>query len=422
MLRKAFAMTLMLSIFATGCQAYPSAADAASGESKTATVDNNGDSMAVAASLVDISSHWARDSILNAIKKGYVDGYEEGTFRPDNNISRAEFIKMLVVATKEKFGGQTGQGVGAAWYEPFVNSVRDSGVYHDDDFPADKLDDSLTRIEMAKLAVRYMVPDSRPKGAQFLDDAVMYRATKLGVIQGLTGGELGPDKTTTRAQAVTIIERILTAKAGGTLPVDKYAVSAAELALKRTNIFSVMPEVFGGKQLTGGTDQAWDPNNLVMETPDGNFKGTIDQIVAIDMEDPNDPNRALLGDIETLKWYKGTMQGDEVYVKDYPKSYIILFNSHVDYNKAPDIYSKDLSVGASITGLLSNDISTMMNGTLNGLAWTYRKHPGDTQAYILPKSGFTPDNIVRIRISAPARPPHDVYRRNILSVSMLKNQ
>jgi hypothetical protein len=205
--------------------------------------------------------------------------------------------------------------------------------------------------------------------------------------------------------------------------VDKYAVSAAELALKRTNIFSVMPEVFGGKQLTGGTDQAWDPNNLVMETPDGNFKGAIDQIVAIDMEDPNDPNRALLGDIDTLKWDDQSYpdKNQEVYVKDYPKSYIILFKTHVDFNNAPDIYSKDLSVGASITGLVSNDLKVMMSGTLNGLAWTYRKYPGDTQAYILPKSGYAVDNIVRIRISAPARPPHDVYRRNILSVSTLKN-
>jgi hypothetical protein len=423
MLRKAFAMTLVLSIFAAGCQAHPSAADAASGESKTVTVDKNGDSVAMAASLVDLSSHWARDSILNAIKKGYVDGYEDGTFRPDNNISRAEFIKMLVVATKEKLGGQTGQGVGAAWYEPFINSVRDSGVYHDDDFPADKLDDSLTRIEMAKLAVRYLVVDSRPKAAQFLDDAVMYRATKLGVIQGLAGGELGPDKTTTRAQAVTIIERILTAKAGGTLPVDKYAVSAAELALKRTNIFSVMPEVFGGKQFENETEHAWNPNNLVMETPDGNFKGAIDQVVAIDMEDPNDPNLALLGDIDTLKWnnFSYPNKDKEVYVKDYPKSYIILFQSHNDFNHDPDTYNSASGVHSSIKGLMSKDISKMMKGRLNGLAVVYKKIPGDMNAFILPKSGYSLNNIVYIDISAPARPPHDDYTKNILAVSTLED-
>lgn len=43
----------------------------------------------------DIIEHWAEKEISEWIDKGYVSGYEDGTFRPDRNITRAEFITMV---------------------------------------------------------------------------------------------------------------------------------------------------------------------------------------------------------------------------------------------------------------------------------------------------------------------------------------
>lgn len=43
----------------------------------------------------DISTHWAKDHILNFVNKGYVKGYNDGTFRPDDSITRAEFVKIV---------------------------------------------------------------------------------------------------------------------------------------------------------------------------------------------------------------------------------------------------------------------------------------------------------------------------------------
>ena len=50
--------------------------------------------------LSDISGHWAEEYIKKAVKLGYVGGYPDGTFRPDNKITRAEIAKITAIAMK----------------------------------------------------------------------------------------------------------------------------------------------------------------------------------------------------------------------------------------------------------------------------------------------------------------------------------
>ena len=45
----------------------------------------------------DTKDHWANDNIVWAFESGFVNGYEDGSFRPDNNITKAEFYKILVM-------------------------------------------------------------------------------------------------------------------------------------------------------------------------------------------------------------------------------------------------------------------------------------------------------------------------------------
>ena len=44
--------------------------------------------------FTDISGHWAADVINLASQLGLISGYEDGTYRPKNNITRAEAIKI----------------------------------------------------------------------------------------------------------------------------------------------------------------------------------------------------------------------------------------------------------------------------------------------------------------------------------------
>lgn len=48
-----------------------------------------------ASAATDISNHWAEETIAQWVKEGMIEGYEDGTFRPDHSISRAEMAALI---------------------------------------------------------------------------------------------------------------------------------------------------------------------------------------------------------------------------------------------------------------------------------------------------------------------------------------
>ncbi|MGY4763174.1 S-layer homology domain-containing protein [Paenibacillus caseinilyticus] len=250
---------------------------------------------AAVVSLTDIGGHWAEAQIKGAVAKRYVDGYEDGTFRPEKPVSRAEFIKLLTVAANVKPGA-----AGASWYDPYVNALKGEGVLRDRDFQ--EMEGNMTRAEMAKLAVRMAKKEYADPKVQLEDNAAMTQAVKLGLIQGLAGGELAPDKTTTRAQTITVIERVLKVKAGETLPVDALAVRNSELANSGSNFESVF-----GKP-------------LLIQFPyttylNSNVDVNIKSFMVVDMNNTNDPI------VKSLREKKYKNKLDTNWYKD---SYVVL--------------------------------------------------------------------------------------------------
>ena len=47
------------------------------------------------ASFSDISKHWAKDEISASANNGWINGYPDGTFRPDSHITRAEAMALI---------------------------------------------------------------------------------------------------------------------------------------------------------------------------------------------------------------------------------------------------------------------------------------------------------------------------------------
>jgi hypothetical protein len=180
----------------------------------------------------DVTADWQKEPVALAVQHGYVDGYEDGTFRPDNRVTRAEFAKMVTTALKLP----TGQSAsGDDWYVPYINAAVNAGIHQWSDFTTGDWNTPITRQEIARMAVRAVGIKAEESNV----DSFMYEATKAGLIQGLEGGKLGKDEATTRAQSVTLIERILDKKAGKELPVDKDAQSYAEYEYKGHNIETV---------------------------------------------------------------------------------------------------------------------------------------------------------------------------------------
>ncbi|MBP1156909.1 MULTISPECIES: CAP-associated domain-containing protein [unclassified Paenibacillus] len=67
----------------------------------------------------DTSRHWSSKAVTWAADNGIVNGYEDGTFRPDQVVSEPEFLAMLLRAYPETAVSTAGPG--AAWYEPYYN-------------------------------------------------------------------------------------------------------------------------------------------------------------------------------------------------------------------------------------------------------------------------------------------------------------
>jgi hypothetical protein len=100
-----------------------------------------------ASSLSDINNHWAKSAIEQAIIKGYVKGDPKGNFKPDNKVTRAEFIKMLVAA----LGLSTEEAKGS-WYRPYVETAVTMNLYMESD-SKDYLG-SISRLEIMRLTAR----------------------------------------------------------------------------------------------------------------------------------------------------------------------------------------------------------------------------------------------------------------------------
>jgi hypothetical protein len=233
------------------------------------------------ASFADTTGHWAEASITKAVEKEYVTGYPDGTFRPNAKVSRAEFMKMVVAALQLPVTGNTS---GSSWYMAYADAAIAAGAHDAKDFPSTAWNAEMNRHEMARMAGRAL-------GKKAVDDKQwMLLATYAGLINGVDQkGTLDETKPMTRAQAVTVIERLLQVKGGAKLPKDKYAVSNADILWHKTNILTTLPYFFNLNRIIDMSDKS-----LTVSANNGNFVCTVSKYVVVDIEDPHDPNRGLL--------------------------------------------------------------------------------------------------------------------------------
>lgn len=261
----------------------------------------------------DIQGHWAEKNIVRALDKGIVSGYEDGTFRPNDSIKAAEFIRLMVGALDLEAGE-----AGPNWYDRYVTTATEAGFYHDD-FSQSELNQPILRKDMARIAGRaagltYELHEIEEK-------QWMWEAAKAGIIHGVGDGEIAPGGTTTRAEAITIVNRVADLKTGKTLPVDKYAISGAEIYWHKTNITTMLPRYF---TKPFSTYEKFDDTLLFDQSKDGNYTCSMEQLVVVDLDDPNDPNRKLIP--EGTKWYD-TNTGNEY---DLPtNAYVLLSINHL---------------------------------------------------------------------------------------------
>lgn len=153
----------------------------------------------------------------------YIIGYSDGTVKPNAGITRAEvatiFFRLLTDGARERFWSETSaysDVAAGSWYNIAVSTLSNMGIlggYEDGTFRPNA---SITRAEFAKIAVSFFDWADVYAVNSFVDvrDSAWYAnyvavAAELGLIEGYGGNVFRPDATITRAEACTIINRTL---------------------------------------------------------------------------------------------------------------------------------------------------------------------------------------------------------------------
>lgn len=148
----------------------------------------------------------------------YIKGYPDGTFKPSNNVTRAEAAQMFATL----LNGGTSFGTSSVtkftdannkWYSPAVNYIAGKGLlsgYSDGTF---KPDADITRAEFAQMISGYLKA-GYAGSANFKDVKGHWASDAIDkvfgnkAVEGYPDGTFKPNKTLTRAEAVTVLNAV----------------------------------------------------------------------------------------------------------------------------------------------------------------------------------------------------------------------
>jgi hypothetical protein len=106
------------------------------------------------------------EAIVVLYNEGVISGYSDGTFRPDNKISRAEFWAIVTNALDSDFGGMTLENcftdVQDQWFAVFVCYAKNQGWvsgFEDGSYKPEQIVTKAEALKMALQAFNYSVPD-----------------------------------------------------------------------------------------------------------------------------------------------------------------------------------------------------------------------------------------------------------------------
>ncbi|MNI10775.1 Cellulosome-anchoring protein precursor [compost metagenome] len=167
--------------------------------------------------FTDISDLWSTKTISTFLKLKVINGYEDGTFKPDGSITRGEFATVITKAfglVKAASSNNQLSDVGGHWAKEAIAALSSNGIisgYPDGTFKPDKV---ISRAEIVMILSRIININSAKQinnGIVFNDIGDSWnkeqitKAAEIGLIQGMDNKRFAPDQSATRAEALTII-------------------------------------------------------------------------------------------------------------------------------------------------------------------------------------------------------------------------
>ncbi len=174
-----------------------------------------------------LEEHWAYQTIIDMTKSGLFKGTSEpidgvGTFSPDNKMTRAEFVTVSLRAIDPENASKITQDP-EQWWRGYYTFAVDNGLLKENEFDSGNMDAPISREEMAMVMVRCVekagekltqrvgttqIADYDRVGEYYKDfvrDCYSY-----GLLCGVDlKGTFAPDNTLTRAEAATVLCRLI---------------------------------------------------------------------------------------------------------------------------------------------------------------------------------------------------------------------
>ena len=172
-------------------------------------------------------SHWAKEYVIKLAQYEVITGFEDGTFRPEDLVTKEQFVKMVV----EAFGIQSDARAikftdvdASHWAKDYIGIAVNKGIINGNSETEFGIGENLSRQNAAVIIAR--VADlagytlETGNGTSFSDkaDIAPYaldgvtRLSNAGIINGMGDGTFAPGGTLTRAQAAKILYMIITNK------------------------------------------------------------------------------------------------------------------------------------------------------------------------------------------------------------------
>lgn len=160
---------------------------------------------------------WAQEAINHLASLGIINGMGDGTFAPNDNVTREQFAKMIVMCmgytVNDSATSSFSDVVAGEWYAPFVAAAANNNLitgFEDGTFGVGQ---NITRQDMAVIIYRALGSPNPSSTGSFSDDAeigdyarlAVYSLVEIGIINGMGDGTFAPQATATRAQAAQML-------------------------------------------------------------------------------------------------------------------------------------------------------------------------------------------------------------------------
>jgi len=241
---------------------------------------------ALASPFSDVKTDdWFAGAVVQGKEMGIIDGYKDGTFRPQRKLSYGEFIKMAVK-------GQKAEGAGTHWASGCYNYASEMGYLTSRDISQNMLDMQIPRKYMALIFANILASKGHAEGevasAPFSDvsrsDRFEYQISvcvKSGVLSGYTDGTFRPDEVLTRAEAASALVRFFRL-IGSADYVQEYSESSADISAEAPDASENTQTVPGdGGSTAAATDiSGGSAAKAPSDAADSSYKEMLDGILS----------------------------------------------------------------------------------------------------------------------------------------------